>query len=129
MARPSDGPYSISSSPCTSFRFFVFIYLFIFSELHLQHLEVPRLGVEWELQLPGYTTATAMPDSSCICDLHHSSRQCRILNPLIEARDRNHNLVAPSLIRFHWATRGSLVFEFSKREIRPEEVVSMGFQL
>ena len=27
---------------------------------HLRHLEVPRLGVKSELQLPSYTTATAM---------------------------------------------------------------------
>ena len=26
---------------------------------HLQHMEVPRLGLELELQLPAYTTATA----------------------------------------------------------------------
>ena len=26
---------------------------------HLQHMEVPRLGVKLELQLPAYTTATA----------------------------------------------------------------------
>ena len=35
----------------------------------------------------GYTTATAMPELSHICDLHHSSWQCQILNPLSEARD------------------------------------------
>ena len=29
---------------------------------HLWHMEVPRLGVESELQLPAYTTATAMQD-------------------------------------------------------------------
>ena len=29
---------------------------------HLWHMEVPRLGVTSELQLPAYTTATAMPD-------------------------------------------------------------------
>ena len=34
-----------------------------------------------------YTTATTMPDPSCICDLYHSSWQHQILNPLIEARD------------------------------------------
>ena len=34
-----------------------------------------------------HTTATAMPDPSRICDLHHSSQQCWILNPLSEARD------------------------------------------
>ena len=42
-------------------------------------MEVPRLGVELELQLPAYTTAT--PDPSCICDLHYSSWQHWILNP------------------------------------------------
>ena len=51
-------------------------------------MEVPRLGVKSELQLPAQTTATATatatstPDPSHICDLHHSSWQCRILNPL-----------------------------------------------
>ena len=50
-------------------------------------MEVPRLGVELELELPAYTTATAMQDPNCVFDLHHSSRQHRILNPLIEARD------------------------------------------
>ena len=46
----------------------------------LQHMEVPRLGVESELQLPVYTTATAMWDPSCACDLHHSLQQHQILN-------------------------------------------------
>ena len=32
-------------------------------------MEVPRLGVESELQLPAYTTATAMPDPSNVWDL------------------------------------------------------------
>ena len=39
-------------------------------------MEVPRLGVESELQLPVYTTATATRDPRCICRRHHSSRQC-----------------------------------------------------
>ena len=51
-------------------------------------MEVPRLGVELELQLPAYTTATSMPDPSHVCDLNHSSRQRQILNPLSEAKDR-----------------------------------------
>ena len=36
-------------------------------------LEVPRLGVKSELQLPAYATATAMQDPSCVFDLHHNS--------------------------------------------------------
>ena len=52
-----------------------------------QHMEIPRLGVESELQLLACATATAMEDLSHVCDLRHSSRQCWILNPLSEARD------------------------------------------
>ena len=67
--------------------FLFLFFLFCFLGLHPQHMVVPRLGVELERQLPAYTTATAMPDPSQVFDLHHSSRQCRILNPLSEARD------------------------------------------
>ena len=44
----------------------VFIYLFYFCSLvlHLQHMEVLRLGVESELQLPTYDTSTATRDLS-----------------------------------------------------------------
>ena len=45
-------------------------------------MEVPRLGVQLELQLLAYTTATAKPDLSHICNLYRSSRQHQILNPL-----------------------------------------------
>ena len=55
---------------------------------HRQHMEVPRLGVKVELQLPVYTTATATRDLSRIYGLWHSSQQHRILNPLSRARER-----------------------------------------
>ena len=51
-------------------------------------MEVPRLRAELELQQLAYTTATAMQDLSCFCDLYHSSPQQQILNPLGEARDQ-----------------------------------------
>ena len=35
------------------------IFLYFFSGPHPHHMEVPRLGVESELQLPAYTTATS----------------------------------------------------------------------
>ena len=54
-------------------------------------MEIPRLRVESELQLPAYTIATATADLSHICNLPHSSQQHRILNPLSEARDQIHN--------------------------------------
>jgi len=52
-----------------------------------QHMEVPGLRIKSELQLLAYATATAMWDLNCICNLHHSSRQHLILNPLSKARD------------------------------------------
>ena len=61
-----------------------------------------------ELQLPA--TATATPAPSHVCDLHHSSRQRRILSPLSKAGDRTHKLVIPSWIRFHCAMMGTPTF-------------------
>ena len=69
-------------SPLVTISFFLsfidfflsfFLFFFFFLGLHLQHKEVPRLGVKSELQLLVYTTATAAPDLSLICHLHHSS--------------------------------------------------------
>ena len=57
---------------------FLLFFFFAFSGLPLRHMEVPRLGVESELQLLAYTTATATWDPSHVCDLHHSSRQHQI---------------------------------------------------
>ena len=48
--------------------------------LHLLwHMEIPRLGVEPELQLPAYATATATLDLSCTCELRCSFPQHRYL--------------------------------------------------
>ena len=63
-------------------------------------MEVPRLGVQLELQLQVYTTAGAMQDLSCICDLHHSSRLCWILNPLSEARGLARILMGTSPVHY-----------------------------
>ena len=74
-----------------------------FSGPHPQHMEVPRLGVESELQLPAYATATAIPVPSYVCNLHHRSWQYRIPNPLSKARDQTHNLMVPRWIHFYCA--------------------------
>ena len=64
-------------------------FFFCFLGPHLQHMEVPRLGVKSQQQLQAYATATEKPDLSCICDLHHSSWQHQILNPLSETKDQS----------------------------------------
>ena len=71
--------------------------LFCFS---LGHMDVPRLGIESELQLPAYTTATTMLGPSHICNLHQSAWQHRILNLLSQARDWTPFLMDTSRIYF-----------------------------
>ena len=75
-------------------------------------MEVPSLGVESELQLLAYTTATAMWDPSHVWNLHHSSRQHQSPDPLSEARDRIGILMDTSWIPFHWAMTGTSLFLF-----------------
>ena len=59
--------------PLEQSRPFSMTTFFVFLRLHPQHMEVPRLGVELELQLPTYTTA--VQDPSLIWDPYNSSRQ------------------------------------------------------
>ena len=59
----------------------------VFLGLHLQHMEIPKLGIELELQLLAYAPAMATWDPSHIFDLYRSSWQCWMLNPLNEAGD------------------------------------------
>ena len=56
--------------------------------MHLQYMEIPRLGVKWEIQQPAYTSAPAMWDPSQILNLQRSSWQGWILNPLGTARNQ-----------------------------------------
>ena len=67
----------------------------------------PGHGSNWSSS--HYATATATPDLSHICNLHYSSRQHQILNPLSKARDRTCILpMDASQIHFCWATTGTL---------------------
>ena len=72
-------------------------------------MDVPRLGVESELQLPAYAMSTS--DPSLIGALHHSSRQHHIPDPPNEARDRTCVLMDTRPIHFRCATVGTLLLE------------------
>ena len=48
-----------------------------------------------------------MQDLSHVCDLHHSSRQRQILNPLSEARDQTRILMDTSQVHYRWASTGT----------------------
>ena len=65
-------------------------------------------------------------------DLHHSSQQCQILNPLSKATDRTHDLMVPRQNYFRCAMMGT-PFSFLALEIfrvifemHLEEVVERG---
>ena len=58
---------------------FFSLFFFFFKWPHLQHMEVPRLGVKLELQLPAYTTATAAGDLSPVCDYTPAHSHARSL--------------------------------------------------
>ena len=60
---------------------------------HPRHTEVPRLGSN-----QSYSCRPTAQPQPLICDLHHSSQQCWILNPLNKARDRTRILTDPSWI-------------------------------
>ena len=65
-------PFQASACKCFPKKIFFFVVLL---GLHSQDMEVARLGVKLELWLPAYATATARPNLSHVCDLHHSSGQ------------------------------------------------------
>ena len=71
------------------------------------------LGVESELQLLAYTTATATWDPSHIRAIA-CSRQCRISDPMNEAKNQTHILMDTSRIHLYCAmtgTPGAAIFQ------------------
>ena len=53
-------------------------FFFVLLGLHLGHMEFPRPGVQSELQLLAYATATQ--DLSFVCYLHHSKSNAGFLS-------------------------------------------------
>ena len=66
-------------------------------------MEVPKLGIKSELQLPAYTPQPQPRQirAATATYIHHSSRQHQILNPLSQARDRTCILMDTSRVHYH----------------------------
>ena len=115
------------SSPAPSFFFFL--------GPHPWHMEVPRLEVKSELQLPGNATATVTWDQSCVCNLTTAHGNAGYPTPwaLSKARDRTHVLMDTSWISFHCATKGipekdiSYHESFQYSNILTKKKILMGF--
>ena len=81
-----------------TFSFFSFLFLLfrVISMAYVTSRSMPQL--------------TATPDLSLVCNLHHSSRQSRILSTW---RDQTHILMDTCWVCYRWATTGTLVGTFS----------------
>ena len=102
-------------------EYFLLLFFFCFLGPYLPHIYggSQARGRESKLQLLSYTTATATWHPSCVCNLHHSSRQGWILNPLSEARDPTRVLMDTSWICYHRATMGTPRKKFFLPVFRP----------
>ena len=100
--RSSDTLVSMSTPSTQILVSFCFVlFLFLSFQGHTQGIwSFPRLGVELELHLLAYVTATATQDLSPLCNLHHRSQQHQILNLLIRARAQTCILMDASQIGF-----------------------------
>ena len=92
-------------------------------------MEVPRWGVKMELQLPAYATATATQDLSYVFNLHHSSRQYWIFDPLSKARDWTWVLVDTSRVCYNWAATGTPSLNFEFRRINISLIYALLFEV
>ena len=101
--------YKSTSAFFSGFGFFVCFWFLIF-RAHPWPMEVLRLGVESELQLLSHATATATRDPSLICDLHCSSQQCQVPDPLSKARDSTYTIM-DSFLLHHSGNSLFLVFK------------------
>ena len=85
----------------------IFFFFCLFRATHLAYGGSQATG-----QIRAYATATATPDPSCLCDLHHNSGQCWILNPLGKARDWTCILMDVSWVLCHWTIMGTPTWIF-----------------
>ena len=90
---------------------YVYIY-FVFLGLHLAAYGGSQARGPIGTVAAGLARATATRDRNRVFDLHHSSWQCRILNPMSKAGDWTHNHMVPSQICFCCATTGTPVLPF-----------------
>ena len=101
---------------CNCFFFFFFLFFFFFFcflVLYLQHMEVPRLGVELELQPPAYTQPQQLETRAVSATYTTTHCNARSLThwpmPGIEPAS------SWMLVRFvsHWATMETPIFLIS----------------
>ena len=99
------GLMMLSIFSCTVGHMFIFACLFVFFRAALMACEDSQARGRIGAVAAGLCHSNA--SLSCTCDLHRSLWQCRILNPMSEARDRTSILVDTSQTCFCWAMMGT----------------------
>ena len=106
-----------------------FFSTFLFLEPHSSNLwNFPRLGVESELQLLAYTTAT-IAGSEPQLQPAHSSQQCQILPPLSEARHWTRILMDTSWVLKRLCHNGNSSVWIFLKDISIVENITVGYQV
>ena len=90
--------YKLNVSTHSTHLFFLFVFLFLFF-VFSRATPAAYGGSQGRGRIGAVARATATQDLNCVCDLHHSSQQHQILNPLSKGRDQTRNLTIPSWIR------------------------------
>ena len=88
----------------TALKIFIFVFFFRATPAALGS---SQLGSNLSGQLRSYATATATWEPRCVGDLHYSSQQCRLLNPLSEARDWTCILMDTCQVHYYQAMTGT----------------------
>ena len=103
---------------CQKSEGFILVYpppfFFVFLVSHLWQLEVPRLGVESEMQLPACTTATATRDPSLCRSVTYTAAQGNARSLTHWTRARIEPESSWILVGFwtHWVTTGTPIMLF-----------------
>ena len=80
------------------YDFFWFIWYLDKASTNRNYAKILPVASPGKLYSPDYARATALLDPTRVFDLHHTSWQCWILNPLSEARDQTHILMMLSWV-------------------------------
>ena len=84
-----------------------YLLFFFFKGCRCGIWKFPGWGLNWSCSCQ--SKPQPQPDPNLVCDLHHSSRQHWIPNPLSKVRDWTHTLMDASWVRFHRAAIGTLI--------------------
>ena len=95
--------FSVWKLPIENLYWFLFCFGYCFLGLHPQHTEVPRLEATAASPHQNHSNAR----SELYLRPTPQLRQCWILNPLSETRNRTRDLMIPSQICFHCAGTGT----------------------